>query len=416
MTNSLFEVADVFRAYAPAYLEAFGDVTSSEQKRVLRDLQRCRTAVLGGHVAVCDQCGHRLITYNSCRNRHCPKCQAAARAVWLAQQAEDLLDVAYFHVVFTLPERVGPVAVQNRRVVYNTLFQAAAQTLSQVAADPRHLGADIGFLAVLHTWGQTLRLHPHVHCVVPGGGLAPDGSRWVSCRSGFFLPVRILSRVFRGKFLALLQARYNQGDLTFHGQQQPLTEPTAFRRWLGELRAVDWVVYAKPPFGGPEQVLKYLARYTHRVAIANQRLVKLEEGKVHFQWKDYAHGHTQKVMALDAVEFIRRFLLHVLPRGFVHIRHYGFLANRSREEKLPLCRRLLAACREEASQPQGPSAAPLPASTSAPTEGRSGERESWHRCPACGQGRLLVAEFCPPQDCESETEVEVATACRADTS
>jgi hypothetical protein len=416
MTDLSLEVADVFRAYAPAYLEAFGDVTSAEQRRVLRDLTRCRTAALGGHVAECDRCGHRVIAYNSCRNRHCPKCQAAARAAWLAKQAEDVLDVEYFHVVFTLPDPLGPVAVQNRRAVYNTLFQAAAQTLSQVAADPRHLGADIGFLAVLHTWGQTLRLHPHVHCVVPGGGLAPDGSRWVSCRPGFFLPVRVLSRVFRGKFLALLQATYDRGKLIFHGQQRALAEPGTFRRWLDELRAVDWVVYAKPPFGGPEQVLKYLARYTHRVAIANQRLVKLEDGKVHFQWKDYAHGHTEKVMALDAVEFIRRFLLHVLPRGFVHIRHYGFLANRSRAEKLLLCRRLLAAQGEDLTKLPSPAEALLPAGTPVAGEGRLGEPESRHRCPACGQGRLLVVEVCPPQGPDPAGEVEVETGCRADTS
>jgi hypothetical protein len=416
MTDLSLEVADVFRAYVPAYLEAFGDVTSAEQQRVLRDLMRCRTAALGGHVAECDQCGHRVIVYNSCRNRHCPKCQAAARAAWLAKQAEDLLDVEYFHVVFTLPDPLGPVAVQNRRAVYNTLFQAAAQTLSQVAADPRHLGAEIGFLTVLHTWGQTLRLHPHVHCVVPGGGLAPDGSRWVSCRPGFFLPVRILSRVFRGKFLALLQATYDRDKLRFHGQQQALAEPAVFRRWLDELRAVDWVVYAKPPFGGPEQVLKYLARYTHRVAIANQRLRKLEEGKVHFQWKDYAHGHAEKVMALGAVEFIRRFLLHVLPSGFVHIRHYGFLANRSREGKLSRCRRLLAARREGSTPAQGPSASLLPSPTSAPAAGLPSEQESRHRCPACGQGRLLVVEFCRPQAPDLAAEVEVETACRADTS
>jgi hypothetical protein len=393
MKDLSLEVADIFRAYGPAFLEAFDDVTSSEQRRVLRDLARCRTAALGGHVEECNQCGHRAIAYNSCRNRHCPKCQGASRAAWLAQQAEDVLDVEYFHVVFTLPDPLGPMALQNRRAVYGTLFQAAAQTLSQVAADPRHLGANIGFLAVLHTWGQTLLLHPHLHCVVPGGGLAPDGTHWVSCRPGFFLPVRVLSRVFRGKFLAMLQAVFDRGKLSFHGQQSHLADPAVFRRRLDELRQGEWVVYAKPPFGGPEQVLKYLARYTHRVAISNRRLLKLEEGKVHFQWKDYAHGHAEKTMALDAVEFIRRFLLHVLPRGFVHIRHYGFLANRSREEKLPLCRRLIAASREVSATEEKPTTdsrsaerAKVPEETAVP------ESTVRHRCPQCGRGQMIIIE------------------------
>jgi hypothetical protein len=413
MSPPPLEVADVLRAHGPAYLEAFGGVTGPEQRRVLRDLTRCRTAALGGHVEACDACGHRVIAYNSCRNRHCPKCQAAARAAWLERQAEDLLDVEYFHVVFTLPDALGPVALQNRRVVYGALFRAVAQTLSQVAADPQHLGADIGFLAVLHTWGQTLLLHPHIHCVVPGGGLSPGGTRWVSCRPGFFLPVRVLSRVFRGKFLALLRAEYDRGRLGFHGQQCDLANPAVFRGRLDELREGDWVVYAKPPFGGPEQVLKYLARYTHRVAISNRRLIGLADGRVSFQWKDYAHGHAEKVMTVGAVEFIRRFLLHVLPGGFVHIRHYGLLANRSREEKLPLCRRLIAAGQDERAQEvsRPPAAAEAP-----PAVGSEERPESRHRCPACGCGRMVIVEFREAQDGDAAPEAAVEYARPSDTS
>lgn len=388
MNRPTLEVADILRLYSSAFLEEFDTVTCSEQRRVLRDLERCRTAALGGHIEECDECGHRVIAYNSCRNRHCPKCQTGARAAWLAKQAEDMLDVEYFHVVFTLPDLLGAIALQNRRVVYRTLLQAAAKTLSQVAADPQHLGAEIGFLAVLHTWGQKLLLHPHVHCVVPGGGLAPDGKSWIACRPGFFLPVRVLSRVFRGKFLALLQAAYDRGHLSFHGCQSHCADPEVFQRLLDELRRVEWVVYAKKPFGGPAQVLKYLARYTHRVAISNQRLLKLEDGKVHFEWKDYAHGHAKKVMALDALEFIRRFLLHVLPSGFVHIRHFGFLANRSREEKLPLCRLLIAACRTTAEEesPSKSDLSPMPLPLDA---------DQRHRCPACNRGQMIILEILP---------------------
>lgn len=410
MTKLSLEVADIFRAYTPAYLEAYGEVTSAEQRRVLRDLVRCRTALLGGHVEECDQCGHRVIAYNSCRNRHCPKCQAAARAAWLDKQADDLLGVEYFHVVFTLPNALGPVALQNRRVLYGTLFRAVAQTLNAVAADPHHLGAEIGFLAVLHTWGQTLLLHPHVHCVVPGGGLSPDGTRWVSCRPGFFLPVRVLSRLFRSKFVALLQADYDREKLAFHGQQGDLAKPTVFRHWLDELRQQEWVVYAKPPFGGPEQVLKYLARYTHRVAISNRRLLRLEDNQVSFLWKDYAAGHAEKVMSLGAVEFIRRFLLHVLPSGFVHIRHYGFLANRCRQAKLSLCRRLIVASDSaSAKRERHPT-------TEAPVEEASSARElrtAQHQCPACGLGRMIVVEVLPSLK-ENPSRGEVA--CLADTS
>jgi hypothetical protein len=390
MTRPCLEVADVFREYGSAYLEAYGDVTTTEQRRVLRDLQRCRTAALGGHVEECDRCGYVRIAYNSCRNRHCPKCQATLRARWLDERAAELLpDGEYFHVIFTLPNALGPVALQNQRVIYGALFRATAETLLEIARDPQHLGAQIGLLGVLHTWGQNLRLHPHVHCVVPGGGISLDGTRWVACRPGFFLPVRVLSRLFRGKFLALLADAYRQRRLTFHGRLEHLNEATAFAELLGELRKLEWVVYAKPPFGGPERVLKYLARYTHRVAISNRRLIKLEDGKVHFAWKDYADGGAVKTMALDAVEFIRRFLQHVVPSGFVRVRHFGFLANRKREAKLQLCRELLSG-----EQAQGSACA-------GEAQGNRQQVESVakvdNRCPACGEGRMRVAEVLLPE-------------------
>jgi hypothetical protein len=399
------EVADILRAYTPAFLDAYGAVTSPEQRRVLRDLVRCRTAELGGHVEQCDRCGHRRIVYNSCRNRHCPKCQAAARARWLDERAAELLPVEYFHVVFTLPGVLGPVALQNQRLVYGTLFQAAAQSLLQLARDPRHLGADIGFLAVLHTWGQNLHLHPHVHCVVPGGGLAPEGDRWLSCRPGFFLPVRPLGRLFRGKFLGLLGRACDRGLLGLHGQQQYLTDAMAFRRLLASCWEAEWVVYAKPPFGGPEQVLKYLARYTHRVAISNQRLVKVEAGQVFFRWKDYAHGNQQKVMALEAVEFIRRFLQHVAPSGFVRIRHYGLLANRAPEANLSRCRELL-----------GTRARPSVA-VDVPKEAQAAKDEPQPAVgyPVCGGGRMMVIGELPPQ-CGSAGEEVLLVAEPADKS
>jgi hypothetical protein len=306
-----------------------------------------------------------------------------ARARWLADRAKELLLVEYFHLVFTLPDDLAPIGLQNPRVIYNLLFRAAAQTMLQLAADPKHLGADIGFLAVLHTWGQNLHLHPHLHCVVPGGGIALDGSRWLSCRPGFFLPVRVLSRLFRGKFLAFFEEGYQQQQFRFHGKLQGLADAKAFQMLLDKLRTTEWVVYAKPPFGGPEQVLKYLARYTHRVAISNHRLVKMEDDKVFFHYKDYADDHAHKVMALDAVEFIRRFLQHVVPTGFVRIRHFGFLANRFRAEKLKRCRQLL----QDATPPQS-TWAPSPEAAELPVER--------HRCPHCGSGRMIILERFEP--------------------
>jgi Putative transposase/Transposase zinc-binding domain len=381
MTRPRLEVADVFRRHGDAFLERCGGTLSSVQRRALREIAICRTAAMGGHVEMCDQCGHQQIAYNSCRNRHCPKCQATAAADWMEARKAELLPTEYFHVVFTLPATLGPIALQNPRVIYGLLFKAAAETLRRVAADPKHLGAEIGFLAVLHTWGQNLQHHPHVHCVVPGGGLAPDGSHWVACRPGFFLPVRVLSRVFRGKFLALFRSAFDREKRAFHGKLAPLADQGRFQHRLAEAAKTEWVVHAKPPFGGPEQVLKYLARYTHRAAISNRRLIRLEGDEVEFLWKDYADGQKRKTMTLKAVEFIRRFLLHVLPTGFVRVRHYGFLSNRVCQEKLALCRSLLAAGTV--------AAAPEPNAG-----GESGSDAT--ACPVCGRGRLVTIGTLPP--------------------
>src|SRR5450755_2747211 len=346
MREHRLEVADVFRTYEKQFFARWGHVLGAHQRKAFRAIRDCRTAALGGHVEYteqCDTCGHRVISYNSCRDRHCPKCQAMARAKWLAAREVEVLPVAYFHVVFTLPQKIGLLALQNGSEIYRILFRAVSETLLTIAADPKHLGAAIGFLAVLHTWGQNLHLHPHLHCVVPGGGIGPDGSSWVGCRPSFFLPVRVLSRLFRNKFLSYLREAFREGKLQFHGEMAPLAMPDAFEDLCRQAARIEWVVYAKPPFGGPEQVLKYLARYTHRVAISNSRILSIDDGKVTFKWKDYAGGNETKTMTLDAVEFIRRFLLHILPKGFVRIRQFGFLANRARGNKLALCRVLLGA-------------------------------------------------------------------------
>lgn len=344
MARPSLEVADVFVAHADSYRRRYGCAPSSVMSRVLHKIAACRTSLLGGHVDRCDQCDYELVSYNSCRDRHCPKCQASARAEWLEARARDLLDVEYFHVVFTVPPPIARMALQNKRALYGILLRASAETLKQIAADPKHLGATVGFISVLHTWGQNLMHHPHVHYIVPGGGLSSDGTRWISCRPGFFLPVRVLSKVFRGKFLEMLRQAFAKGELQFYGDDLGgLGNPEAFEAHLRSTLATDWVVYAKPPFGGPEQVLKYLANYTHRVAISNHRLVSMNDDQVRFRWRNYAHGSRVRVMALHAVEFIRRFLLHTLPRGFVRIRHGGFLANSCRKDKLALCRELLGA-------------------------------------------------------------------------
>jgi Putative transposase/Transposase zinc-binding domain len=342
------EVADVLRAHGASYLAAQGSHLSRDQVRAVKELALCRTVALGGHTEHCAGCGSQRVSYNSCRNRHCPKCQAGTRATWLEREAQTLLPVDYYHVVFTLPSALAPLALQNPRVLYDLLLRTAWETVRELASDPHYLGATVGLLAVLHTWGQTLCHHPHVHCVATGGGLACDVNgrpeeppRWRACRPGFFLPVRVLSRLFRGKFLAGLQAAYDGGQIACHGQLAALAQPAAFRVWLTPLYQQEWVVYAKAPFGGPEQVLKYLARYTHRVAISNSRLLALDGARVSFRYKDYAADQRHKTMTLEAHEFIRRFLQHVLPSGFVKIRHYGLLANRYREANLRVCRVLL---------------------------------------------------------------------------
>ena len=337
------EVADVFHRHGEAYRRAHDGHLGRVERRVMSAIELCRTAALGGHTEACAECGLVRCAYNSCRNRHCPKCQGQARAEWLAARQAELLPVPYFHVVFTLPAAVAEIAFQNKATVYAILFRTAAETLRTIAADPTHLGAEIGLVAVLHTWGQNLHHHPHVHCVVPGGGLSLDHTRWVACRPGFFLPVRVLSRLFRRRFLDELRTAFTAGELGFFGDLADLAEPAVFTRRLRQLRRVDWVVYAKPPFGGPAQVLAYLGRYTHRVAIANSRLVSVSDTAVAYRWKDYRHHGKAKVMTLEGDEFIRRFLLHTLPDGFHRIRHYGFLANGHRAAKLALCRRLLDA-------------------------------------------------------------------------
>jgi hypothetical protein len=354
----------------------------------MRAIEACRTAVLGGHVEKCDRCGHRRVHYNSCGNRHCNKCQSLARAKWLEKHRAQLLPVPYFHVVFTVPAAVSPLALQNPRAVYSILFRAAAQTLRRIAADPKHLGARIGFLAVLHTWGQNLQAHPHLHCVVPSGGLSIDARRWVRGRAHFFLPVRVLSRLFRGVFLDGLQQARAAGKLHFNGSLRRLSDADAFARWIKACYHNEWVVYAKPPFGGPKQVLDYLGRYTHRVAISNDRLISLQDGKVTFWWKDYRAGNRQKRMTLEAEEFIRRFLLHVLPRGFVRIRHYGWLANAQRRQKLALCRKLLGV---EPPEPEQEAS-----DQNLGDAGKGLTAASFIMCPACGQGRMVVIEIIDP--------------------
>ena len=378
------EVADVFRHYGDAYREQHDAALCTAQRRVMTAIELCRTAALGGHVEQCDQCDHQRISFNSCRNRHCPKCQSLARAQWLEDRRAELLNTQYFHVVFTLPQEIGAIAYQNKARIYGILFRAAAETLITIAADPKHLGAQIGFFAVLHTWGQNLLHHPHLHCVVAGGGLSPDGTRWISCRPGFFLPVQVLSRLFRRLFLGYLQQAFDAGELQFFSSLEPLRERPAFLRYLAPIRYAEWVVYAKPPFAGPEQVLEYVGRYTHRVAISNNRLLDIADGMVRFLWRDYRDHNRQKTMTVSADEFIRRFLLHVLPQGFHRIRYYGLLGSRHRAQKLARCRELLGMPSPE------------------PSDGQS-ERDyrdhyeqltgiSLKRCPACHQGQMTIIE------------------------
>jgi Putative transposase/Transposase zinc-binding domain len=384
------EVADIFRAHGPAWRKAKAGHVSLGQLKVMSAIESCRTAALGGHVARCENCSHTQISYNSCRNRHCPKCQGAAAKEWLAEREAELLPVPYYHVVFTLPASIADIAYQNKAVIYNLLFKASAETLTTIAADPKHLGARIGVLSVLHTWGSALTHHPHVHMIVPGGGISLDGEKWVSCRPGFFLPVRVLSRLFRRLFLEKLVAAHHAGELQFFGNHAALTDAQAFAAYLAPLRNSEWVVYSKRPFGGPKEVLRYLARYTHRVAISNRRLIALDDNGVTFKWKDYRIEGCEryKVMTLATSEFIRRFLIHVLPDGFHRIRYYGLLASTTRAENIARARELLAV-----------PILPIEAIKDASTEAAEPQTPE-HPCPCCG-GRMIIIEVfargCSPQ-------------------
>jgi len=385
MARPPWEVADIFRRYGAEYRQKHGSSMSNDQIRVMQAIEDCRTAALGGHVEACTACGECQIAYNSCRNRHCPKCQSLAKAKWLEARQSELLPVEYFHVVFTVPEEIAKICLQNKRTVYNILFKTTAATLRTIGADPKHLGALIGFLAVLHSWGQNLSFHPHLHCIVPGGGFDLEGKRWIACKPGFFLPVLVLSRRFRHLFLEAIDAAYRKGDLEFHGRLSDLRDPEQFKQYLEPARQSEWVVYAKPPFGGPEKVLDYLGRYTHRVAISNHRIVDVADTKVTFRWRDYRRGKRLRTMTLDSEEFTRRFLTHVLPSRFVRIRHFGFLANRQRTEKLEQARKLIGT------------------DAKLPDTDRDQDCEDLcdqiinaiKLCPSCGEGRLVCIETLP---------------------
>jgi hypothetical protein len=367
-------VADLIRSAGAAFIERNRQWLSWKHIKVLLAIARCRTAALGGHLDECTRCGHRAtISYNSCRNRHCPKCQTAAREQWIAARQRELLPTRYVHVVFTLPPQLAALALQNKKVIYDLLFRASAETLLEVARDPRHLGAEIGFFSVLHTWSQKLGLHPHVHCVIPAGGLSLDHTHWIKSRDRFFLPIHVLRRIFRGKFVAALRQTFRDRQLVFHGNLTLLAQPTTFAAWLRPLFRKDWVVYSKPPFGGPEYVLQYLGRYTHRVAISNHRLASFAEGKVTFRWRDSAHHNEQKLLTLSQNEFLRRFLLHVLPKGFVRIRNFGFLANRRRATLLPLCFHLLGSTPQAEQDPSG-----------------SKDSSDLWLCPKCGAPMMVI--------------------------
>jgi len=389
MDRPKLEVGDVFRRYGEAYRAQHGASMSTRQRRVMTAIEVCRTAALGGHLERCDQCDHERNAFNSCRDRHCPKCQSLARAQWIEDRKADLLDVPYFHVVFTVPEEIAAITLQNKAVLYGILFQTTAETLKTIAADPQHLGAEIGFFAVLHSWGQNLLFHPHLHCVVPGGGPSPSGDRWVSCRPNFFLPVQVLSSLFRRLFLESLQRAFDAGKLEFFGKLELLRDRPAFARYLAPLRKLKWVVYAKAPFAGPEQVLDYVGRYTHRVAISNNRLLDIDHDQIRFRWKDYRHGDQVKTMTLSSEEFIRRFLLHVLPNGFRRIRYYGLLGNRHREENLSLCRHLLGM------QVVEPATAGALPETDYLDRYENLTGRSLRQCPQCGRGSMVVVCILP---------------------
>jgi predicted Zn-ribbon and HTH transcriptional regulator len=379
MTRPTLEVADILRAQGDRFLDRYRSSFDFQQLKAFRAIQRCRTAALGGHRDACQSCGYQTISYNSCRNRHCPKCQAQARERWLAARERELLATSYFHAVFTVPHELNVLALENPRLFYDLLFTTSAQTLLEIASDPKHLGAEIGVIAILHTWGQNLLLHPHIHCVIPAGGLSPDHQRWIRPRYPFFLPVKVLSRVFRGKFLAALKRLHRQKKLPCAGPAAVLADRQQFAKLLRRLHRHDWVVYAKPAFGGPMQVLRYLGRYTHRVAISNHRLLAFEQEHVTFRWKDYAHGGKQGQMIVAATEFLRRFFLHVLPKGFVRIRHFGFLTNRFRASRLALGQQLLASSSSTEQGTRTPDVHPESSSL-------------WH-CPRCGASMIVIQRF-----------------------
>jgi len=390
-TSPSIEVADIFRSYGHAYREAHK--LPYNHLRVMRAIEVCRTAVLGGHKDKCDNCGHLEISYNSCRNRHCPKCQTLRKEKWIEARSEDLLPILYFHVVFTIPSELNPLVLMNQKVMYDLLFRSVSETLTELAHDQKHLGAQIGAIGILHTWGQNLMDHPHIHCIVTGGGLSPDGSRWVSCRKKFFIHVKVLSEVFSGKFLDYLKHCFKRGALVFPGSISHLKEPGDFKIFMKQLYKKKWVVYCKPPFGGPKGVLQYLGRYTHRIAISNNRILANQDGNASFLWRDYADNNRQKTMTLKADEFIRRFMLHVLPARFVRIRHFGLLANRNRKDAIALCRKFLSSGITETKE--------------------NVSKETWQEqliricgidvttCPVCHTGKMLRVALLNPLRCHS---------------
>jgi hypothetical protein len=380
MNRPSLEVADLVRSAGRAFIERNRSWLNRLHLKVLTAIERCRTAALGGHLDECVRCGHRVISFNSCRNRHCPKCQANARDHWLAARERELLPTRYVHVVFTLPHELAPLTLQNKKTVYDLLFRTSAETLWEIARDPKHLGAEIGFFSVLHSWNQKLEFHPHIHCVVPAGGLSADHTRWVATHPQFSLPVAALAKVFRGKFTEALEEAFANGKLGFHGAMKPLGRPKVFAQLLRQTHRKKWVVYAKPPFGGPEHALRYLGRYTHRVAISNHRLVSFDKDHVTFRWRDSAHKNKQRLLTLHVNEFLRRFLLHVLPPGFVRIRHFGFLSTRNRSTLLPLCFRLLQTTAESAA-----------ATPTAPTKERVHPSRAVWLCPCC-HGEMVILE------------------------
>ena len=388
------EVADIFRQYGPDYRKSHR--VPRTHRRAMSAIEACRTSLLGGHKDECDTCGHLRISYNSCRNRHCPKCQFLRKEKWIEARTEDLLPIRYFHVVFTIPAELNPLVFSNQKVAYNLLFRSVSETLLTLSHDPKHLGAQIGFIGILHTWGQNLMDHPHVHCIVTGGGLSPEGIRWVSCRKNFFIHVKVLSALFKPKFLAYLKDSFQSGDLIFPGAIGYLKDPDVFKGFIRQLKQKKWVVYCKPPFNGVEGVLQYLSRYTHRIAISNHRILKLEDGKVSFLWRDYSDGDKEKIMTLDADEFIRRFLLHVLPDRFVKIRHYGLLANRNRKDNIALCRELLGTCKTETKDKD------LPLTWQEHLLKVSGVDVT--KCPVCKKGTMVRVEVLHPLRCNGPPE------------